>query len=319
MPRSSMETAPHNDDLIALPDARSLAYAEFGNPDGRPVLFFHGTPGYRLNPWTTDAELRSLGVRLIALDRPGVGRSTPRPDRRLLDWPEDVQVLADALALERFAVVGFSNGGPHAAACAYKLRSRVSGTALVAPMPPLHEPRALRELGAPGWYYPLARRAPWILRAFFAGLAALARRNPARAERILLSGMSEPDRRLFARPEFEGRFGADLAGAGSRGVVDDERLMPLPWGFEPRTHRGSGALVARRARRARPGARMARARWPVPGRRHDRRAWGRPLPDRGAHGRDRPPDLSGPPVSLSARGYRSHRVLRRSSGTRSSS
>ena len=210
-----------------------LAYAEFGDPDGRPVLFLHGTPGYRLNPWTTDAELRSLGVRLIALDRPGVGRSTARPQRRLLDWADDVQRLADSLGLERFAVVGFSNGGPHAAACAYKLGPRVSGTALVAPMPPLDRPGALRQLGAPGWYYPAALRAPWVLRALFGALVALARRNAGRAERILLSGMSEPDRRLFGRPEYTGRLGADLAGAGSRGIVDDERVMPLPWGFEP--------------------------------------------------------------------------------------
>jgi len=228
-----METTPRVDDLIALPDGRMLAYAEFGDPDGRPVLFLHGTPGYRLNPWTTDAELRSLGVRLIALDRPGVGRSTARPQRRLLDWADDVQTLADSLGLERFAVVGFSNGGPHAAACAYKLGPRVSGTALVAPMPPLDRPGALRQLGAPGWYYPAALRAPWVLRALFGALVALARRNPGRAERILLSGMSEPDRRLFGRPEYTGRLGADLAGAGSRGIVDDERVMPLPWGFEP--------------------------------------------------------------------------------------
>jgi pimeloyl-ACP methyl ester carboxylesterase len=228
-----METSPRIDDLIALPDGRALAYAEYGDPTGRPVLFFHATPGYRRNPWTSDAELRSGGVRLIAPDRPGVGASTPKPGRRLLDWPDDVQRLADALGLDRFAVVGFSNGGPHAAAVAYRLAGRVSDTALVAPIPPLDRPGALRQLGTPGWYYPAARRAPFVLRGLYAALAALARRDPRRAERPLVGSMSEADRRLFARPEFAGRFGADLAGAGSRGVVDDERLMPLPWGFEP--------------------------------------------------------------------------------------
>ncbi len=228
-----MQTVPRIDDGIALPDGRWLAYAEFGDPEGRPVLFFHATPGYRRNPWATDAELRSAGVRLIAPDRPGVGRSTPQPHRRLLDWPDDVRQLADALALQRFAVVGFSNGGPHAAACACKLGPRVSGTALVAPLPPLDAPGAVRQLGVPDWYYPLARRAPWALRAVYAGLVALARRDPRRAERLLVSGMSQADRRLFGRPEWAGRFGADLAGAGSRGIADDERLMPLPWRFAP--------------------------------------------------------------------------------------
>src|SRR6266545_4898032 len=208
-----MESVPRIDDGIALQDGRWLAYAEFGDPAGRPVLFFHATPGYRLNPWLTDAELRSAGVRLIAPDRPGVGRSTPQPHRRLLDWPDDVRQLADALALQRFAVVGFSNGGPHAAACACKLGPRVSGTALVAPLPPLD--------------------APGAVRAVYAGLVALARRDPRRAERLLVSGMSQADRRLFGRPEWAGRFGADLAGAGSRGIADDERLMPLPWRFAP--------------------------------------------------------------------------------------
>ena len=228
-----MDTAPRIDDRIALPDGRALAYAEFGDPIGRPVLFFHGTPGYRLNPWITNAELQEIGVRLIAVDRPGVGRSTVAPHRRLLDWADDVEELADALRLERFAVIGFSNGGPHAAACAHKLGPRVTAAALVAPMPPLDRAGALTQIGAPGWYYPLARRAPWVLRALYAALAALARRFPRRVERMLVGGMSEPDRALFAQPQFSGRFGRDLAGTGSRGLVEDERLMPLPWGFEP--------------------------------------------------------------------------------------
>jgi pimeloyl-ACP methyl ester carboxylesterase len=237
-----MKTIPRVDDRAALPGGRWLAYTEFGDPEGRPVMFFHGTPGYRRNVWATDAELRSVGVRLIAPDRPGVGKSTPQPGRRLLDWPDDVRHLADGLGLERFAVVGFSNGGPHTAACAYTLGPRVSGAALVAPMPPLDQPGAARQLGVPRWYYPLARQAPWTLRALYAGLAALARRDPRRAERLLLGGMSQADHRLFARPELAGRFGADLAGAGGRGVVDDERLMPLPWGFAPEQVAGPGPL-----------------------------------------------------------------------------
>jgi pimeloyl-ACP methyl ester carboxylesterase len=194
-----MQTAPHIDDGVALPDGRWLAYAEFGDPQGRPVLFLHATPGYRRNPWATDAELRSAGVRLIAPDRPGVGRSAPKPQRRLLDWPDDVRQLADALGLERFAVVGFSNGGPHAAACADRLGPRITATALVAPLPPLDAPGAVRQLGVPGWYYPLARRAPWALRAVYAGLVALARRDPHRAERLLVSSMSQADQQLVGR------------------------------------------------------------------------------------------------------------------------
>jgi pimeloyl-ACP methyl ester carboxylesterase len=233
-----MQTAPRIDTRIALPDGRWLAYTEFGDPDGRPVLLFHGTPGWRRNVWATDAELRSAGVRLIAPDRPGVGGSNAQPGRRLLDWPDDVRHLADALELDRFGVVGFSNGGPHAAACAYQLGPRLSGTALVAPLPPLDAPGAVRQLGVPGWYYPLAQRAPWVLRALYGALGALARRAPTRAERLLLGGMSQADQQLFARPELAGRFGADLVGAGSRGVVDDERLMPLAWGFAPEQVKG---------------------------------------------------------------------------------
>jgi pimeloyl-ACP methyl ester carboxylesterase len=229
----NMNTTPNVDDRVQLPDGRWLAYAEFGDPDGQPVFFFHGTPGYRRNPWATQTELRSVGVRLIAPDRPGVGRSTPWPRRRLLDWPDDVRHLANALELERFAVVGFSNGGPHAAACAYKLAARVTATALVAPMPPLNVPGAVRELGLPSWYYSLAQRMPWALRALYTGLAALARWDPRRAERLLLGGTSQADQQLFARPELAGRFGADLAGAGSHGVADDERLMPLAGGSRP--------------------------------------------------------------------------------------
>jgi pimeloyl-ACP methyl ester carboxylesterase len=83
-----------------------------------------------------DAPARAARARALALDRPGIGRSTPHPGRRLLDWPCDVAAFADAFGLERFAVLGWSGGGPYAIACAHVLGQRVSATGLAAGVRP---------------------------------------------------------------------------------------------------------------------------------------------------------------------------------------
>jgi pimeloyl-ACP methyl ester carboxylesterase len=96
---------------IALPDGRTLAYAEYGNPCGKPVFFFHGTPGSRFfRP--PDRITSRVGVHLICMDRPGYGLSTFQPGRRIVDWPEDILQLADFLGLDKFVVAGHSGGGP---------------------------------------------------------------------------------------------------------------------------------------------------------------------------------------------------------------
>lgn len=112
-----------------MSDGRSLAYTEWGLPDGKPVMYFHGTPGCRI--WCPDEEATSAaGVRLIIPDRPGIGRSDPQEGRTLADWPKDVVVLADALKISSFAVVGVSAGGTPAAACAALIPERLRGVAL---------------------------------------------------------------------------------------------------------------------------------------------------------------------------------------------
>jgi pimeloyl-ACP methyl ester carboxylesterase len=115
---------------LSSPDGRSLAYAEWGTSSGPPVLLFHGGPGSRLFCPDYEATMSS-GVRLITIDRPGFGGSDPHPGRTLLGWADDVAGLADALHLDRFAVIGFSSGGPHALVCAVALEERVNfvGTA----------------------------------------------------------------------------------------------------------------------------------------------------------------------------------------------
>src|SRR5687767_15639086 len=86
---------------ITLADRRKVEVAEFGAPNGRPVIYCHGFPASRLDAQLADEAAREAGVRLIAPDRPGYGLSDFQPGRRIGDWPRDVAEIADALGLQR--------------------------------------------------------------------------------------------------------------------------------------------------------------------------------------------------------------------------
>ena len=79
---------------IRLRDGRSLGYAEYGDPAGKPVVFFQGTPSSRLFHHPDESIAVSLGARIITMDRPGFGLSDFQLGRTLLDWPDDVVELA---------------------------------------------------------------------------------------------------------------------------------------------------------------------------------------------------------------------------------
>ena len=126
-------------ETVVVGDGRRLAYEECGRADGHPVVCCHGNPGSRLVWSLFDETAQHHDVRLIAPDRPGFGQSEFQPDRSLLDWADDVRALAKLLELDSVAMVGFSAGGPHAAACVHEL-DRVEQAALVssAGPPPTH-------------------------------------------------------------------------------------------------------------------------------------------------------------------------------------
>ncbi|MDH3675784.1 MAG: alpha/beta hydrolase, partial [Anaerolineae bacterium] len=125
---------------ITLNDGRTLGYAEYGNPAGKVVFHFHGGAGSRLERPADKATLTNLGLRFVSTDRPGHGLSDPQPNRKLLDWPDDISQLADYLGLDKFYVMGWSAGGPHALACAYKLADRVLAGAIVSGLAPPDRP-----------------------------------------------------------------------------------------------------------------------------------------------------------------------------------
>ena len=112
--RPMADSIDHQPASTVLPDGRILSHATYGDPAGLPVLFFHGTPGSHVGAELLHDAALAAGVRLIAPDRPGMGESTYQPGRVLLDWPNDVVALADAMGIDRLRIIGYSGGGPYA-------------------------------------------------------------------------------------------------------------------------------------------------------------------------------------------------------------
>jgi pimeloyl-ACP methyl ester carboxylesterase len=218
---------------IRLHDGRSLGLAEYGDPTGKPVFFFQGTPSSRL--MHPDASISaSLGARVITLDRPGFGLSDFQPGRCLLDWPDDVVEVADQLALARFAVVGISGGGPYVAACAYKIPRRLAAAGIVGGMGPAEAPGALEGLPPvrrAGAF--IARRAPWLVRPLL-WLTSNPRRNPEQFFERYTAHNPPADQALLAQPEFREMLIASYAEAtrsGLRGFAWEVCIVSRPWGF----------------------------------------------------------------------------------------
>ena len=92
-------------DTLLLPDGRKLGYAQYGSQTGRSVFYVHGHPASRLEGAHLHDLGLKLGARIIAPDRPGIGWSSPQPDRTLLDYPKDLENLADHLKLESYGVL----------------------------------------------------------------------------------------------------------------------------------------------------------------------------------------------------------------------
>lgn len=115
------------DQTIHVIGGRTVGFADFGPPGGHPVLWAHGGPGCRLSPSYVAPAAAEAGFRLIGIDRPGYGLSSPQPGRSIADWVPDALAVADQLGLDRFAGLSISTGGPFALAMAALAPERVSG------------------------------------------------------------------------------------------------------------------------------------------------------------------------------------------------
>src|SRR5262249_54251521 len=125
--------------LVRLPDGRQLSYADVGDPAAtRVIIYHHGLPSCRLESCVYhEALMARPGVRMLAVDRPGIGRSSPDPNASILSWPAALPSFANALGINRFALAGTSAGTPYCLAAARAMPNRVSAVSLACPMAPL--------------------------------------------------------------------------------------------------------------------------------------------------------------------------------------
>ncbi len=217
---------------------RVIGWREYGDPAGVPVLFLHGWPGSSAQGICVDAAARSRGLRIISMDRPGMGRTSRIPGRRFTDFPPLVAALMDALGCQQFHVFGVSGGGPYSLVCAWALGSRVLSVLDCCGAPPLDDASDRAR------FSPIYRvmlwlhdHAPWLLHALLVPVCFLARfQLPWPLLRLMLFAVPARDRAALAdRARFEEYFpsfhGAMKAGAGA--LYEDGRRYAEPWDFDP--------------------------------------------------------------------------------------
>jgi pimeloyl-ACP methyl ester carboxylesterase len=216
---------------VALPDGRTVhAYDSGGSPDALAVCWHHGTPNIGAPP----SPLLDRGVRWFSADRAGYGGSTPLPGRTVGSVATDVEAVADALGIERFALMGHSGGSPHALACAALLADRVVATVAISGLAP-------RDAEGLDWNAGMAA----------AGVASLHAAGRGRVAREALEEAGEELDFGFT-PEDEEALGSRWAwfldvvrpaiAAGPAAAIDDDLAVVAPWDFDP-AHVSSPVLV----------------------------------------------------------------------------
>lgn len=218
---------------VRLSDGRRLAYVESGDLEGFPVFFIHGNPGSRHMRHPDDRLTHGLGVRLITPDRPGYGLSDYQPGRTLRDFPDDIEELANALKVGRFALFGVSAGGPYVAACAWQLGERLTRAAIVSGAAPLKRPGALEGVNRDyRTAYTLAGWPEWLLHPLMAMHDRQVRGDPKRAMAGLLAHASPDDRVVLADPLIAAQVSGWRREATRRGVAGMRReahILASPW------------------------------------------------------------------------------------------
>jgi pimeloyl-ACP methyl ester carboxylesterase len=228
---------PKLEGTIAVGDDRQIGFAEFGDPQGRAVFWLHGTPGARRQiPMEARVYAEQRQIRLIGVDRPGIGSSTPFQYDTVVAFADDLRTIADTLGIDRFEVIGLSGGGPYTLACAAAMPDRVVAVGVLGGVAPV---RGVDAIGG-GISKLISVAAPVVqiagapLRLAASTLIRLIRPVAEPALYAYASISPEADRQLLVRPEFKAMFLDDLLNGSRKQLAApfaDVVVFSRDWGF----------------------------------------------------------------------------------------
>ena len=228
---------PKLEGTIAVGDDRQIGFAEFGDPQGRAVFWLHGTPGARRQiPMEARVYAEQRQIRLIGVDRPGIGSSTPYQYDTVFAFAEDLRTIADTLGIDRFEVIGLSGGGPYTLACAAAMPDRVVAAGVLGGVAPVRGADGI----SGGVSTLISVAAPVIqiagapLRLAASQLIHLIRPVAEPALYAYARISPEADRKLLVRPEFKAMFLDDLLNGSRKQLAApfaDVVVFARDWGF----------------------------------------------------------------------------------------
>ncbi|KAI8804715.1 Alpha/Beta hydrolase protein, partial [Cladochytrium replicatum] len=233
--------SPHENQTVTLPDGRTLGFAEYGSTNGIPLLFFHGFPSSRIEASDLDELGKRLNVRILSMDRPGIGLSSFHPTRQISDWAFDVRTFAKQLNIPRYAIVGGSGGSPYALACARHIPGEeIIGLGVLAGVGPYLEvgTKGMTFLGRLGLNVVL-RSPGWFVRSMAGSSSKKAQDpDPEVFERLLVKQLkalpASDQKEVLNPPTLKAVVGGmrEHFRNGPDGYVREAQLLGKPWGFE---------------------------------------------------------------------------------------